>query len=59
MATNTNLTREDALLLLQRVPLLCPKCGKAVLSSRYRYKDQNTQYKCTACSEIYRPYKLI
>ena len=59
MATNTNLTRALAVELLRQKEVVCPACGRAVLTPRYSYKAQNVEYKCIECGEVYRPYKLI
>ena len=59
MATNTNLTLELAVRLIKSQPVTCPNCGKGALVPRYGFKSQNTEYKCTACCEIYHPCKLI
>ena len=59
MATNSNLTQELAAKLIKSQNVVCPNCGKSVLSPRYGYKNQNTEYKCDACGEIYHPCKLI
>lgn len=57
--SNTNLTRDLAVKLIKSQKVICPKCNQSVLVSRYTYKDQNVEYKCPACKEIYHPYKLI
>lgn len=57
--SNTNLTRELAVKLIKSQEVVCPKCNKSVLVSRYSYKSRNTEYKCPACGEIYHPCKLI
>jgi len=59
MATNTDLTREQAVLLVKGHPVTCPKCEKEILKSRYGHKNRNTELKCPACGEIYRPCRLI
>ena len=59
MASNTNLTRELAVMLVKGQNVICPACGKEVLVSRYGHRNQNTEYKCPACGEIYHPCKLI
>ena len=59
MATNTKLTQEQAVLLVKGQEVVCPNCEKAVLVSRYGHKNQNTEYKCPACGEVYRPCKLV
>ena len=59
MATNTKLTREFAVLLIKGQRVRCPNCEKEDLVSRYGHKNQNTEYKCPACGEIYHPCKLI
>lgn len=59
MASNTNLTRETAVLLIKGQPVVCPNCGNDKLCSRYTYKKQNIEYLCPACKEVYHPTKLI
>ena len=59
MATNTNLTREQAVMLVRGQSVLCPNCKKEPLVSRYGHKKQSVEYKCPACGEIYHPCKLI
>ncbi len=59
MASNTKLTREIAIRLLKGQEVICPKCGKDKLCSRYTYKKQNVEYVCPECSEVYHPTKLI
>lgn len=59
MATNTNLTREIAEKLIKREIVLCPSCGKKPLVSRYEWKKQSVEFKCSECGEIYRPCKAI
>ena len=59
MGTNTKLTRELAVLLIRQQSVRCPNCEKEDLVPRYGYKNRNTEYKCPACGEIYRPGKLI
>jgi len=56
---NKNLTRDLAVKLIKFEKVLCPKCKKDYLVSRYRYKNQNVEYKCPNCKEVYHPYKLI
>ena len=46
-------------MLVKGQTITCPKCKKAVLVSRYEHKNQNTEYKCPACGEVYHPCKLI
>lgn len=57
--SNENLTREKAVELIKGRDLKCPKCDKAYLLPRYSYKQQNTEFKCPLCNEIYHPCKLI
>jgi len=59
MGSNTNLTKELAVKLIKSQRVICPKCGKAELVSRYSHKNQNTEYKCPNCKEIYHPSKFI
>lgn len=59
MATNTNLTRDIAIDLIKSKEVVCPNCSQCILVSRYRYKYQNTEYRCEKCGEIYHPTKLI
>jgi predicted RNA-binding Zn-ribbon protein involved in translation (DUF1610 family) len=59
MSNNTNLTKELALKLIKSQEVLCPKCRKTVLVSRYMFKSKNTEYKCPACGEVYHPCKMI
>lgn len=59
MSTNTNLTRELAIKLVRGQEVTCPNCCEAVLTPRYSYKKQNTEYKCSNCGEVYHPCKLI
>ena len=59
MASNTNLTRELAIKLIRSQVVVCPKCGQSVLRSRYTYKNQNVEYKCPACGEIYHPCRFV
>ena len=59
MPTNTNLTQELAAELVKGREVLCPNCGEQVLISRYRHKNQNTEYKCPACGELYHPCRLL
>lgn len=59
MASNTNLTREVAVCLIKEQDVLCPKCGKERLRSRYTYKKRNVEYICPVCKEVYHPAKLI
>ena len=59
MATNTNLTQELAVKLMKSQPVTCPNCEKSILTPRYGHKNQNTEYKCTVCGEIFHPCKLI
>ena len=53
MSNNTNLTRDLAVKLIKSQEVVCPKCKKGILI------PNNTEYKCPACGEIYRPCKLI
>ena len=59
MGTNTGLTKEKAALLLKQNELLCPNCGKTNLVPRYKHKNQNVEYKCTECGEVYHPCKPL
>ena len=59
MGTNTNLTREIAVKLIKSQVVVCPNCGEAELVSRYGYKNQNVEYKCPNCMEIYHPCKVL
>lgn len=59
MSNNTNLTKELAIKLIRSQEVLCPKCQKSILVSRYSYKNKNTEYKCPNCKEVYHPCKLI
>jgi len=46
-------------MLIKGQAVTCPNCEKDVLVSRYRHKNQNVEYKCPACGEVYHPCKLI
>jgi predicted RNA-binding Zn-ribbon protein involved in translation (DUF1610 family) len=59
MSNNTNLTKEGALKLIKQQPIICPKCKMEKLIPRYTYKNQNVEYKCPNCKEIYHPTKLL
>jgi len=59
MAANTNLTRELAVMLIKQQDVICPNCGGDKLIPRYTYKNQNVEYKCPLCKEMYHPCKLI
>lgn len=59
MATNTNLAREIAVRLIKEQEVICPNCCKEKLRSRYTYKNQNVEYTCPSCKEVYHPTKLI
>jgi predicted RNA-binding Zn-ribbon protein involved in translation (DUF1610 family) len=59
MSKNTNLNRELAIRLIKSQEVLCPKCNKSKLVSRYSYKNTNTEYKCPSCGELYHPCKLL
>ncbi len=59
MATNANLTKELAERLIRQQEVICPNCGKAKLLPRYQNKNQNVEYKCPACGEVYHPCKMV
>ncbi|PYG90284.1 hypothetical protein LY28_00165 [Ruminiclostridium sufflavum DSM 19573] len=59
MASNIKLTRDNAVRLIRNQEVSCPNCGKAILQPRYTFKNQNTEYMCPVCKEIYHPCKLI
>ena len=59
MATNTKLSRDQAVMLIKGQSVICPGCEKEVLVPRYRSKNRNVEYKCPVCGEIYHPCKLI
>ena len=59
MVSNINLTREIAIRLIKEQEVMCPKCGKEKLCSRYTYKKQNVEYVCPECNEVYYPAKFF
>ena len=59
MTTNTNLTPELAQALVKQQSVLCPNCQKAILTSRWKHKNQFVEFQCSHCGEVYRPCKLL
>jgi Predicted Zn-ribbon RNA-binding protein with a function in translation len=51
--------REIVKKLILGLKVTCPDCGRAVLVSLHKTRDQNTRYKCPSCGKIYRVAKMI